>query len=195
MRDSLAAFGSKPAAFDVNRVLASARALPNDLGRREVCFQMKVAYDIIEVYQQRAKLHRTLYQHHTGNVAEEMICDILVAADAHCHPVCGAGGVQMRLSEAAVDPNRSGFAELNDSILDIINNSPRRGSATRKPIRRLRCRDFYKPVGAATAEAADAAALLAVPARDPRARPELPPLQRHRTRDRRRSLSSAEATW
>ena len=149
VRDSLAAFGSKPAAFDVNRVLASARALPNDLGRREVCFQMKVAYDIIEVYQQRAKLHRTLYQHHTGNVAEEMICDILVAADAHCHPVCGAGGVQMRLSEAAVDP--ASFAELNDSILDIINNSPEEGLGDAKRlIRRLRCRDFYKPVGAAT---------------------------------------------
>ena len=39
VRDSLAAFGSKPAAFDVNRVLASARALPNDLGRREVCYK------------------------------------------------------------------------------------------------------------------------------------------------------------
>ena len=32
--------------------------------KSEICFQMKVAMDINQVYTMRAWLHRTVYQHH-----------------------------------------------------------------------------------------------------------------------------------
>ena len=36
----------------------------------------QVATDLVEIYTLRAKLHKTLYQHHTANVAELMITDV-----------------------------------------------------------------------------------------------------------------------
>ena len=63
VRDSMSTFGSaRVPGFDIYRIITSSRVLFRSLGggaqRSEVCFQMKNALEIAEIYALRAKLHR-----------------------------------------------------------------------------------------------------------------------------------------
>ena len=116
-----------------------------DWDQPEVCFQVKNALEISEVYSLRAKLHRAVYQHRIANVAEAMVTDIFLAADPHFRL---RGGLQrtMALSEAAHDVEA--FARLNDSILDTIDLSPNEDLYEAiQLIERLKKRDFYQQIG------------------------------------------------
>ena len=150
VRDSMAAFGSssKVPGFDIYRIITSSRVLlwNRDKCRPEVCFQMKNALEILEIYSLRAKLHRQVYQHRIANVAEAMITDVFVAADEHFRLRASNGGRGVRLSEAARD--REAFVRLNDSILDAIDLSVDEGlGEAASLLERLRRRDFYQQVG------------------------------------------------
>ena len=151
VRDSMACFGSpKPPGFDIYRIIKSSRVLHrgHDPLQPEVCYQMKNALEICETYTLRARLHRMVYQHRIGNVAEAMITDALIAADEHfrLRATLEEGGAGMRLSQAA--HSARSFARLNDSILDAIDWSTAAGlHKSHALLERLKKRDFYRQVG------------------------------------------------
>ena len=110
-----------------------------------MCFQAKNALELSEVYTLRAKLHRQLYQHRIANVAESMITDIFLAADA-AFRLRGPDGHPLKLSEAAHSP--AAFSRLTDSILDAIDLSMSDGlEQAHELLERLKRRDFYCQVG------------------------------------------------
>ena len=110
-----------------------------------MCFQAKNALELSEVYTLRAKLHRQLYQHRIANVAESMITDIFLAADA-AFRLRGPDGHPLKLSEAAHNP--AAFSRLTDSILDAIDLSMSDGlEQAHELLERLKRRDFYCQVG------------------------------------------------
>ena len=47
---------------------------------RQVCYEEKLAMDLLHLFKVRMQLHAILYQHHVCNVVEEMITDALTAA-------------------------------------------------------------------------------------------------------------------
>lgn len=134
-RDAVSTLGMA-APFDVKRLINSCRAY----GGR-IRFEEKVAMDINTIFSVRADLHRQVYQHRVGNVAEMMITDVLLEADKSEFRIRGK-----RLSEAAVDPEL--FVLLTDGLLDAIKLSDASGlGRAKKILDRLSSRDFYKAVG------------------------------------------------
>mmetsp|Transcript_15022 Transcript_15022/g.45877 ORF Transcript_15022/g.45877 Transcript_15022/m.45877 type:complete len:350 (+) Transcript_15022:1289-2338(+) len=107
---------------------------------------MKVIRDIVEIHNMRAKLHQTVYQHHTANVAELMITDVLkLACDFKFR---GDNGEPTTLADAALDP--ISFAQLTDSIIEPIwlSLDPEMKPA-RELYARILNRNFYKQIGGA----------------------------------------------
>jgi hypothetical protein len=103
-----------------------------------------VLRDVVNIHTIRAELHQTVYQHHTANVIELMITDVLkLACD---YQFRGAHDQPTTLADAALDP--SGFCQLTDSIIDTFWVSL---DKTLKPaqqlIARIQIRDCYKQVG------------------------------------------------
>lgn len=161
VRDSMAAFGSsKPPGLDVCRIIFSSRVI-----RNQICFQEKVMLDVNEICSLRAKLHRQVYQHRISNVAEAMITDIFLAANASFRlerapsgargwGQDGEGGDEEEvrtttLAEAAL--REEDFARLTDALIDAIGMytpADKGGLKEAKElICRLRSRRFYKQVG------------------------------------------------
>jgi hypothetical protein len=144
----MACFGSpKPPGFDVYRIIKSSRVMlrGGDARAPEVCFQMKNALEICEIYTLRGKLHRCVYQHRIAGVAEAMITDIFLASD-DAFRLRGPRGGELRLSEAAHEP--TAFMRLNDSILDAIDLSAAPGlERAQSLIEALKRREFYVQLG------------------------------------------------
>jgi len=136
VRDAMAAFGSaKP--LDIERIIHSSRVVGS-----EVCFQMKVALEINEVYTLRAKMHRQVYQHRIANVAEAMITDLLEAAEG-AFLLKARNGDAVTLSTAAQNPED--FVNLTDSVIEAIKLSTCPGLEKAEVlIQRLHKRLFYK---------------------------------------------------
>lgn len=110
----------------------------------QICFQMKVMGDVLEIHNIRAKLHQTVYQHHTANVAELMITDVLKRACDFTFR--GANGQPTTLADAALDP--SSFCQLTDAILEPIWLSLDANTApARQLYARILRRDVYRQIG------------------------------------------------
>ena len=148
VRDSMAAFGSsKPPGFDIYRIIRSSRVLfrAGDPKQSEVCYQVKNALEILDVFALRSKLHRQVYQHRIACVAEAMITDIFLAANEHFR-LRGADGAVLSLEEAAHDP--ATFIRLNDAILEAIELSYEPGlERAWALLDKLKRRQFYRQVG------------------------------------------------
>lgn len=108
---------------------------------------MKVAGDLFEVYKLRARLHKSLYQHHTANVAELMITDVLKLANQNFR-FRGAGNAATSLADAALDPRS--FSQLTDAVSEAIGLSlqPDLDGAAAL-LHRMTSRNFYTQVGSA----------------------------------------------
>jgi len=130
----------RPARASADAVQAQAQA--------QICFQLKVATDLVEIYTLRAKLHKKLYQHHTANVAELMITDVLKLANDH-FSFRGSDNAATTLAQAALDPKA--FARLTDAILDSIYVSLEEGlDEAQGLIERMKKRDYYRQIGRST---------------------------------------------
>lgn len=142
LRDGLSAFGAS-SSFDWNRLIQACRAVaPKGKAVRQIAFEEKVAIEINEIFALRARLHRQVYQHRVGNVAEAMITDALMAADRSAWRLAGGDRRPLKLSEAAADADA--FACLTDGILDAIPLLLDDGlEDARAVIARLKRRDFY----------------------------------------------------
>lgn len=144
MRDAISALGSPPIGCDIKRLIRSSRGM-NVNGQTQVCFEEKMALGIFDIFRLRAWLHKYVYQHHTVKVVEEMICDVLTAANDHFFPMRNAAGQPCRISDAIDD--MSAFALLGDWIVNAIEASTEPQLAlAREILYRLRCRCLYASV-------------------------------------------------
>lgn len=141
MRDSICAIGAQPIVCDVERIIKSCRALEVD-SQMQICYEQKMALQLMDLFKLRAWLHKFVYQHHTVNVIEEMICDVLTAANDHLRCITDRNGLQRRLSDAVED--EEAFCHLGDWILNLIEAS--HDPSLRKAqtiLHRLRSRKLY----------------------------------------------------
>lgn len=119
----------------------------------EICFYVKEAYNVLQLYHTRYSLHKQIYTHKTSKSIEFMIMDIMRAAD----PV-------LRISTAVDDVRR--YCKLTDGILFNIEHSEDESEGmvrARALVHRLRRRDLYRFIGETMLEPEDAARLAARP--------------------------------
>jgi hypothetical protein len=111
----------------------------------QVCYEEKLALQLLDLFKLRAWLHKFVYQHHTVNVIEEMICDALRLADPYFHLLGTTNGQNIRISDAVEDV--AIFSRMGDWILEVIEAShPVELEPARAILRRLRSRQLYYPV-------------------------------------------------
>lgn len=104
-----------------------------------------MALGIFDIFRLRAWLHKYVYQHHTVNVIEEMICDVFAEANDHLEIFCHEDGRPCRISDAVEDMTT--YARLGDWILNAIESTTSAAIApARQILQRLRCRDLYAAV-------------------------------------------------
>ena len=133
IRDSLCCFGKATMDVRVNRLFNAARIIPvddrtttsvgGDARDYKIAFEQKMAVTIRDLFALRAKLHKSVYQHHVVKAVGHMIGDILYHAagrgDTDGSNYLRVGG--HTLQECASDPEL--FIKLGDWILDAIDAS------------------------------------------------------------------------
>ncbi|EGD73143.1 SAM domain-containing protein [Salpingoeca rosetta] len=145
MRDSVSALGDPPIGCDVRRLIKSSRVCTVN-NHPAICFEEKMALGILELFRLRAWLHKYVYQHHTGNLVEEMISDALTAANDSFSSLGGVGGQTVQSISDAVD-DMDAFSRLGDWILQAIEASPDpKLHDARVILTRLRRRHLYASV-------------------------------------------------
>lgn len=109
------------------RIITQSRVIDN-----EICYPIKEAYNIYEVFHTRYRLHKEIYTHPVVQQIEYMILDILNSAD---------NVLNIRKD---ID-NYDKFIKLTDNIIEIIDfsNDPLL-ETSQKIIKRLKKRDLYK---------------------------------------------------
>ena len=144
VRDSLAALGTEPVACDIKRLIRGCRVCSVD-GVAQVCYQEKMALGIFDIFKLRAWLHKYVYQHHTVNLLEDMLCEVFTAANDHWLLEDSDTGARVRLSDCVDHP--SIFARVGDWVLDSVasSGSPELAKA-RALIDRIRRRKLYQAV-------------------------------------------------
>jgi len=119
-RDALSVFGTTRA-FDIDRIIHAVRivestpteeeGVPPDVFRRappRLGFDEGVAFEIVELYGLRARLHKTLYQHRSVVVVEGLLVELMRQLDVISEPgkrfldMCRDPSAFSRLTEATV---------------------------------------------------------------------------------------------
>lgn len=115
--------------LSISRLISSARVIDN-----KICYDIKDANQIYELYYTRFSLHKRVYNHKTIKAIEYMVIDALLAAEPYLKVVC------------LVDkPDRYVF--LTDNLLNKIEESTEKElEPARAIIERLRTRDLYRLV-------------------------------------------------
>ncbi|EDQ92384.1 uncharacterized protein MONBRDRAFT_4902 [Monosiga brevicollis MX1] len=148
VRDSICAMGAPPIQCDIQRIIRSSRIINVD-NQNQICYEEKMALQLIDLFKLRAWLHKFVYQHHTVNCIEEMICDALRSAD---EPFMSLGFLNCdasRLSEAVDDVEA--FSRMGDWLLNAIEASSAPTLAeSRDVLFRLRQRSLYLSVAVPT---------------------------------------------
>jgi hypothetical protein len=147
VRDGIAALGKPSIVCDIERIISSTRVCRAD-GQLQVCYEEKMALQLMDLFKLRAWMHKFVYQHHTVNCIEIMICDVLEQAEAH-FTVPNGEGQRKRLSEAVDD--MTVFAKIGDWVLNAIECTVEPElELSRQTLLRLRQRDLYFTVGPPT---------------------------------------------
>lgn len=116
--------------LDYERIIKNIKIIDDN-----ICFPIKVSYDIQQLFATRYKLHKQIYNHPVCRSIELMICEALKIAD----------GV-FNISESIDDPES--FYKLNDNILDlIINSDDERLIEAQRIINDVKMRRIYNYVG------------------------------------------------
>lgn len=109
------------------RIITQSRVIDN-----EICYPIKEAYNIYEVFHTRYRLHKEIYTHPVVQQIEYMILDILNSADN-----------VLNIRKDIEDYEK--FIKLTDNIIEIIDfsNNPLL-ETSQNIIKRLKKRDLYK---------------------------------------------------
>lgn len=108
--------------IDLSRIIAGMRVVEHD-NRVLLAFDEAIAFNIVELFTMRAKLHAKLYQYRTVKVVERLFLDLMATLDA-CLPE------GERLIDARHDPSK--FVDLTDAS---VMNRPYLTDATLAPAR------------------------------------------------------------
>lgn len=68
--------------FDADRLLMFARVLDDADGNPQICFPVKEAWTVYQMFQARYSLHKRAYQHKVSRCIENMYMEALIAADS-----------------------------------------------------------------------------------------------------------------
>lgn len=116
--------------YDINRIINNCKLIEHKL-----CYNIKIANDIYDVFNLRYNMYNQFYLHKTVRAIDHMIVDILYLAN----PV-------LKITDKIWNPEL--FYKLDDSIIDIIYNSDDpRLSPAQALIDRIKMRQLYKFVG------------------------------------------------
>ncbi|KAK0455724.1 uncharacterized protein EV420DRAFT_1621251 [Desarmillaria tabescens] len=130
----------EPIKINLTRLLKSARVIDG-----QICYDIKDANNIYEVYNTRFRLHKHIYNHKTAKAIEHMIIDALLLAEPH-----------LKIASRVFDPEK--FTYLTDDIMtqieyDALSNADLAPAAA--IFDRIRVRDLYKSVDYKTVDWAD----------------------------------------
>lgn len=148
LRDSLVALGDEPAEVHVDRLFQSTRVITPEGSTAQICFQDKMAQTVGTIFDVRARLHKSVYQHHAVKKVNEIVLRTLELADGRFF-LRGTGGKAVSISDAVED--LEAYTSLGDWVLNAVEASlePEMREA-QDELARLRCRDFgCKLVGVA----------------------------------------------
>jgi HD superfamily phosphohydrolase len=130
--------------FDSTRLMKFARVFSvsrSGSSELEVCFHVKEAWNIFELFHTRYALHKRAYQHRVCNAVELMIVEALFLAEPFV-VVAGKENIPRRLSECIHD--FVAYAKLGEYIFKSIEHS---SDPNMQPaqiiIQRLRKRDLF----------------------------------------------------
>lgn len=115
--------------LSISRLISSARVIDN-----KICYDIKDANQIYELYYTRFSLHKRVYNHKTIKAIEYMVMDALLAAEPH-----------LKLANLVDKPDRYVF--LTDNLLNKIQESTEKElEPARAIIERIHTRDLYRLV-------------------------------------------------
>jgi hypothetical protein len=135
--------------FDCNRLMTFARVYKvtseDGTSNYQICFHLKEAWNIFELFHTRYTLHKRAYQHKVSGAIELMIVEALVDADPYIL-IPGKDGVLKRMSETPTDFHA--YWKYSEYILKQIEMSYDSNlESSRKMITRIRKRDLFSFVG------------------------------------------------
>ena len=135
--------------FDCNRLMTFARVykVASEEGtlNYQICFHLKEAWNIFELFHTRYTLHKRAYQHKVSGAIELMIVEALVDADPYIF-IPGKDGVLKRMSETPTDFHA--YWKYSEYIIKQIEHSYDPNlQASRNMISRIRKRDLFTLVG------------------------------------------------
>ena len=79
----MTALGSKPDDISINRLMGCARVVKESKGKTTIAYELKLSSTLLDFFKLRARNHKILYQHHTVNLVEQMLRDVLAKAATH----------------------------------------------------------------------------------------------------------------
>ena len=137
---------NKSLSFNDLEALKEESASPSSVeGSLEVCFHIKEAWNIHELFHTRYALHKRAYQHRVATAVELMISEVLVLADPYIL-LPSSTGPPKRMSECPHD--LTAYWRMGEYILKSIENSiEQKLQPARELIHRLRSRDLFSFVG------------------------------------------------
>jgi deoxynucleoside triphosphate triphosphohydrolase SAMHD1 len=89
-------------------------------GCLEVCYHVKEAWNIFELFHTRYTLHKRAYQHRVAGAIDHMICEALVLANPF-FTIPGTAGQPKKMSECPYD--YEAYWKLGEYIVRVIENS------------------------------------------------------------------------
>lgn len=133
--------------FDSDRLMSFARVskLTGEKEPLQICYPVKEAWHVYQMFQARYSLHKRAYQHKVSRVIESMYMEALVAANDFVI-VHGKEGKSLKMSQTIYD--MEAYSKLSDYLLRTIacSTHPNLDKA-RAIILRIMRRDIYSFVG------------------------------------------------
>jgi len=131
--------------FDPDRIMNYAKVIKTgENERKHICIRDKEAEGIMEMFIDRARMHKNGYQHRVTKLIGAMMLDIFFNADQHIQ-IKGRNGKKYSMSEACEDI--VAHEKLTDEIFlrikDADSEDPEMKTA-QNLIQRIMKRDFYK---------------------------------------------------
>ncbi|KAG8218176.1 hypothetical protein J3R82DRAFT_3727 [Butyriboletus roseoflavus] len=115
--------------ISISRLIHSARVIDG-----MICYDIKDANQIYELFYTRFSLHKRIYNHKTTKSIEHMVIDALLEAEPH-----------LKIANLVENPKR--YVYLTDNLLNTIEASTDKElESARAIIERIRTRDVYKVV-------------------------------------------------
>jgi HD superfamily phosphohydrolase len=133
--------------FDSDRLMSFARVckLPGEREQLQICYPVKEAWHVYQMFQARYSLHKRAYQHKVSRVIESMYMEALVAANDFVI-VHGKEGKSLKMSQTIYD--MEAYSKLSDYLLRTIACSTHPNlEKARSIILRIMRRDIYSFVG------------------------------------------------